>query len=96
MSHNPIASTAAALGIAGGAALLAPIAAPTLHGIAGIAVVGLGVYASGSAVINATSLLNGKAIEILSEGAHAAGFIKAAILSKPKPKVQAKEVPFKW
>jgi hypothetical protein len=87
--------TVAAIGIAGGSALLAPVAVPTLHGIAGIAVVGLGFYVSGSAVINTTGFLNEKAVEIFSDGASAAGWINGAIFSKPKPRVRAKEVPFR-
>jgi hypothetical protein len=95
MDQNPITMTVATVGIAGGAALLAPVAAPTLHGIAGIAVIGLGVYATGSAVVNATGFLNAKAAEILKEGTEAAGLIKEVLLTKPKPRVKPKEVPFK-
>jgi hypothetical protein len=100
MDQNPIAMTLTTAGIATGAALLAPVvapvAAPAMHGIAGIAIVGLGVYASGSAVMNATTFLNEKANELLKDGAAAAGLINNFIFTKPKPKVQPKEVPFKW
>jgi hypothetical protein len=95
MNQNPITTTVTAVGLAGGGALLAPIAAPALHGIAGIAVVGLGVYATGSAVFNATRFLNEKATGILNDGAMVVELIKGSVLSNPKPKVPAKEVPFR-
>ncbi len=96
MDQNPIAMTLTTAGIATGAALLAPVAAPAMHGIAGIAVVGFGVYASGSVVMNATSFLNEKANELLNDGAAAASLINNFIFTKPKPKVQPKVVPFRW
>lgn len=45
------------VGVAGGTALVAPIAPPILHGIAGIAVVGIGLFAAGSLVMNATKTI---------------------------------------
>ncbi len=39
-----------ALGVAAPAALLAPVAMPVLHGLTGIAVVGLGLFAAGKVV----------------------------------------------
>jgi hypothetical protein len=96
MDQNPITMTLTTAGIATGTVLLAPVAAPAMHGIAGIAVVGLGVYASGSAVMNATTFLNEKANELLKDGAAVAGLINNFIFTKPKPKVQQKEIPFKW
>ncbi|WP_449258661.1 hypothetical protein [Chlorobium limicola] len=96
MLQNPLASAAAALGIAGGAALLAPVAAPTLHGLAGIAVVGFGVYASGSTLVNAKNFLGETASGILAEGTNAAGLIKDALRTKPRPGNPVKEIPFKW
>jgi|GEM_PF-246927 len=53
-------------GVAGGAALiapaapLAPLAPPLLHGLAGIAVVGLGLFAAGSLVMKAAEVLTGR------------------------------------
>ncbi|MBM3422863.1 MAG: hypothetical protein FJY09_06410 [Chlorobi bacterium] len=96
MLQNPLASAAAALGIAGGTALLAPVAAPTLHGLAGIAVVGFGVYASGSTLVNAANFLSETASGILAEGTSTAGLIKDTLLSKPKPLIPVKEIPFRW
>ncbi len=42
------------VGVAGGSALIAPIAPPLLHGIAGIAVIGIGLFAAGSLVMKAS------------------------------------------
>ena len=39
------------VGVAGGTALIAPVAPPILHGLAGIAVVGFGLFAVGSVVM---------------------------------------------
>lgn len=94
-NQNPIVTAATAVGVAGGGVLLAPIAAPALHGIAGIAVVGLGVYATGSAVINTTRFLNEKATGLFSDGAMVVELLKDTVLSKPREKVPAKEVPFR-
>ncbi len=94
-NQNPVTTTVTVVGLAGGSALLAPIAAPALHGIAGIAVVGLGVYATGSAVFNATRFLNEKATGLLNDGAMAVELFKGSFLSSPKPKVPAQEVPFR-
>lgn len=96
MDQNPITLTLTTAGIATGAALLAPVAAPAMHGIAGIAVVGFGVYASGSAVMSATTFLNEKANELLKDGASATRLINNFIFTKPRPRAQPKEVPFKW
>lgn len=96
MEHqNLIGSTATVLGIAGGAVLLAPIAAPTLHGIAGIAVVGMGVCTTGSALINATNFLSDTATGIMTDGENVAGLLKETLLSKQKKRITAKEIPFK-
>ncbi|RXK84331.1 hypothetical protein EST62_09765 [Chlorobaculum sp. 24CR] len=98
MNRNPVVSAATAVGVVGGGALLAPIAAPVavpaLHGIAGIAIVGLGVYATGAAVFNATRFFSEKATGILNDGAMAVELFKGSFLSSPRPKVPAKEVPF--
>lgn len=96
MNRNPVLTAATAVGVAGGGALLAPVAAPALHGIAGIAVVGFGVYATGSAVLNVTRFLNDKASGIFNDGAMVVELLKGTVLSAPKPKVPAKEVPFRW
>ncbi|MBN1279075.1 MAG: hypothetical protein JW989_04775 [Chlorobiaceae bacterium] len=48
-----------AAGVAGGVALIAPVAPPLLHGLAGIAVVGLGVFAAGSLVFKAAEAFTG-------------------------------------
>jgi len=48
-----------AVGVAGGAALIAPVAPPLLHGLAGIAVVGLGIFAAGSLVFKAAEAFKG-------------------------------------
>jgi len=47
------------VGVAGGAALLAPVAPPLLHGLAGLAVVGLGIFAAGSLVFKAAEAFQG-------------------------------------
>jgi hypothetical protein len=95
MNQNPVVSAVTAVGVAGGGALLAPIAAPALHGIAGVAVVGFGVYATGSAVLNVTRFLNEKASGILNDGAMVVELLKGTVFSTPKLKVPAKEVPFR-
>jgi hypothetical protein len=43
----------------GGAALLAPVAPPLLHGLAGLALVGLGIFAAGSLVFKAAETFQG-------------------------------------
>lgn len=63
---NPNNMTKAAIGI-GGAALVSPalpvalpVAIPVLHGLAGIAVVGLGLFSAGSLITKAVGVLNSK------------------------------------
>ena len=63
---NPNNLTKAAIGI-GGAALVSPalpvalpLAIPLLHGLAGIAVVGLGLFSAGSLVAKAVGVLNSR------------------------------------
>jgi hypothetical protein len=46
------------VGVAGPAILLAPVAAPILHGLTGIAVVGLGLFAAGTVVAKTVSALS--------------------------------------
>lgn len=96
MNQNPITTTVTAVGLAGGAAFLAPVAAPAIHGIAGFAVVGLGVYATGSAVFNATRALKENASGLLSDGAKVVELFRGSVLSNPKPRVSAREIPFRW
>lgn len=56
---NPAGMVKNIVGVAGGAALVAPVAPPLLHGLAGIAVVGLGAFAVGSLVMKAAESLTG-------------------------------------
>lgn len=56
---NPVDVVKKAVGVAGGAALIAPVAPPLLHGLAGIAVIGLGIFAAGSLVFKANEVLKG-------------------------------------
>ncbi|NTV25826.1 MAG: hypothetical protein HGB01_06410 [Chlorobiaceae bacterium] len=94
MSQNPVTKAASAVGIVGGAIALAPVAVPTLHGIAGIAVIGLGVYATGTAVYKANSFLSDKATELFNDGSSVVDLIKGNIFSQSKPKEPAKPIPF--
>jgi hypothetical protein len=57
-----VKNVAGIAGVAGGAALVAPAAPlvpPILHGMAGIAVVGLGLFAAGSLVMKAADSIKG-------------------------------------
>ncbi|MEI8186969.1 MAG: hypothetical protein WCG19_09760 [Chlorobiaceae bacterium] len=45
--------------VAAPAILLAPVAAPILHGLSGIAVVGLGIFAAGAIVTKTVKALTG-------------------------------------
>jgi hypothetical protein len=59
---NPADMVKNTVGIAGGAVLLAPaapLAPPILHGLAGIALVGVGLFAAGSLVMKAAEALSG-------------------------------------
>jgi hypothetical protein len=56
---TPVKVVTTAVGVAGGSALIAPVAMPVLHGLAGIAVVGFGVFAVGSLAFKAAGALNG-------------------------------------
>lgn len=94
MNQNPITTAASAVGVVGGAIALAPVAVPTLHGIAGIAVIGLGVYATGTAVYNANSFLSEKASGLFNDGATVMELLKESVFSKPKSKEPAKPIPF--
>jgi len=49
------------------AALLAPVAIPVLHGIAGIAVVGLGIFAAGTIVSKTVKAFTGNPAHKTSE-----------------------------
>lgn len=46
------------VGVAGPAILLAPVGAPILHGLTGIAVVGLGLFAAGTVVAKTVNALS--------------------------------------
>ncbi len=46
-----------AIGVAAPAVLLAPIAVPILHGLTGIAVVGIGLFAAGTVVAKTVGAL---------------------------------------
>lgn len=95
LNQNPVVSAATAIGIAGGGVLLAPVVAPALQGLAGIAVVGFGVYATGSAVISTSRFLNEKATGLLGDGAKMVELLKGSLMSRPKEKVPAREIPFR-
>ena len=59
-----------AAGIAGGAALIAPIAPiapPLIHGLAGIAVVGLGVFAAGALLLKGAEALKETGGQLMSQ-----------------------------
>lgn len=57
---NPAKLVTTAVGVAGGSALLAPVAVPTLHGLAGLAVVGLGLFTIGSVIYKAAGSMTGQ------------------------------------
>jgi hypothetical protein len=48
-----------AAGVAGGALLFSPLGMPILHGVAGVAVIGLGIFAAGSLIGTVTEALSG-------------------------------------
>jgi hypothetical protein len=61
-TSNPVEMLKKAVGIAGGAALIAPaapLAPPVLHGLAGIAVIGVGLLTAGSMVMKVAGALSG-------------------------------------
>lgn len=91
----PVSTAETAVWIAGGSALFVPVALPAIHGIAALALVGFGVYATGSAVISATRLIGQKPTGVFSDGAKVVKLLTATALSKPKPPVSAQEVPFR-
>lgn len=47
------------VGVAGGAALLSPIGMPIVHGLAGLAVAGLGIFTVGSLAFKAIGAVSG-------------------------------------
>ncbi len=66
LPSNPADMVKTAVGVAGGAAFIAPaapvvvpVAMPAVHGLAGIAVVGLSIFAVGSLVVKAAGMLGG-------------------------------------
>ncbi|NTV01324.1 MAG: hypothetical protein HGB04_00870 [Chlorobiaceae bacterium] len=48
-----------AVGVVGGAALLSPVGMPIVHGLAGLAVAGLGIFAAGSLAFKAVGAVTG-------------------------------------
>jgi divalent metal cation (Fe/Co/Zn/Cd) transporter len=46
-------------GVAGGAMLFSPLGMPVVHGLAGLAVAGLGIYAAGNLAFKAIGSLTG-------------------------------------
>jgi divalent metal cation (Fe/Co/Zn/Cd) transporter len=48
-----------AVGVAGGAALFSPVGMPIVHGLAGLAVAGLGIFAAGTLVVKAAEAITG-------------------------------------
>ncbi len=57
--NNQVKNIKNAVGVAGGAALLAPVGIPILHGLSGVAVVGLGLFAAGTVVVKTVTALTG-------------------------------------
>ena len=57
--NNQVKTIKNAVGIAGGAVLLAPISFPVLHALTGAAVAGLGLFAAGTLVVKTVSALTG-------------------------------------
>jgi hypothetical protein len=55
---NPVNILKTAVGI-GGSALVAPVAIPVLQGLAGIAVVGAGIFAVGTIVMKTAGAIKG-------------------------------------
>ncbi|NTU94399.1 MAG: hypothetical protein HGB29_10195 [Chlorobiaceae bacterium] len=48
-----------AVGVAGGAALLSPIGMPIVHGLAGLAIAGFGIFTAGSLAFKAIGAVTG-------------------------------------
>ena len=57
--NNQVSTIKNAVGMAGGAVLLAPVSFPVLHALTGIAVAGLGLFAAGTVVVKTVSALSG-------------------------------------
>ena len=57
--NNQVSTIKNAVGMAGGAVLLAPISFPVLHALTGIAVAGLGLFAAGTVVVKTVSAISG-------------------------------------
>ncbi len=55
---NPLNIVKTAVGV-GGSLLAAPVAVPVLHGLAGIALVGVGLFAAGSLVAKTAGAIKG-------------------------------------
>ncbi len=65
VQSNPAGMVKNVIGVAGGGALLAPVAPPILHGLAGIAVVGAGALAVGALVMKAAQAVGGLDLPIM-------------------------------
>ncbi|MBN1928791.1 MAG: hypothetical protein JW764_04565 [Chlorobiaceae bacterium] len=61
MEQEPIQGNVlkTAAGVAGAGALLSPVGIPILQGLAGIAVVGVGIFAAGTAVMKVGEMISG-------------------------------------
>ncbi|MEI7748827.1 MAG: hypothetical protein WCI81_07105 [Chlorobiaceae bacterium] len=57
--NNQVSTIKNAVGMAGGAVLLAPVSFPVLHALTGIAVAGLGLFAAGTVVVKTVSAISG-------------------------------------
>jgi hypothetical protein len=57
--NNPLLNIKDPVGMVGGAVLLAPIGIPVLHGLFGLAVVGLGIFTAGAIVTKTAEALSG-------------------------------------
>ncbi len=57
--NNQVLTIKNAVGMAGGAVLLAPVSFPVLHALTGVAVAGLGLFAAGTLVFKTVSALTG-------------------------------------
>ena len=57
--NNQVSTIKNAVGMAGGAVLLAPVSFPVLHALTGIDVAGLGLFAAGTVVVKTVSAISG-------------------------------------
>jgi hypothetical protein len=64
---NPVTILKTAVGV-GGSVLAAPVAMPVLHGLAGIAVVGVSIFAVGSLVVKTAGAIKGAGNPLFQRG----------------------------